>query len=314
VKNAIRQDPPVKSTLQDYAARPKRHSRAEGGKRFGEGSIIVPKAEGPLVSIITVVCNGGQYLEQTIKSVIGQTYGNIEYLIIDGGSTDGTLDIIRKYEDQIDYWVSESDKGISDAMNKGIASSTGEIIGLLHADDWYSPDQIERGVDALKQTDADFVFGDLHFHDSAGEFKYRINGDPGYRNIINSRMPDICHPTVLVKREAYERAGLFDTGLHVAMDYEWFLRLHRIGGEGKYVNGLLGHMRIGGVSDSSYVKALKEVRQIAIQYGQPALIADLFLIYRVMKGVVRRILERWKLRVFYDRLRTIVNPRYTPRA
>ena len=97
----------------------------------------------PLISIITVVYNGEEYLEQTINSVINQTYKNIEYLIIDGGSTDGTLDIIKKYDNHISYSVSESDKGLYDAMNKGISIANGELIGMINSDDWYELDAVE---------------------------------------------------------------------------------------------------------------------------------------------------------------------------
>jgi glycosyltransferase involved in cell wall biosynthesis len=100
----------------------------------------------PLVSIITVVFNGERYLEETIKSVINQTYKNIEYIIIDGGSTDNTLNIIKKYEDKIDYWISEKDKGIYDAINKGIKLSRGELIGIINADDYYEIDVLEKVV------------------------------------------------------------------------------------------------------------------------------------------------------------------------
>ena len=100
----------------------------------------------PLVSIITVVFNGERFIEKTINSVISQTYKNIEYIIIDGGSTDKTLDIIRQYEDRIDYWISEPDNGIYNAMNKGIKLSRGKLIGLINSDDWYMENAVETVV------------------------------------------------------------------------------------------------------------------------------------------------------------------------
>ena len=102
----------------------------------------------PLVSIITVVLNGESHLEHTINSVLCQTYENLEYIIIDGGSSDGTQDIIRKYQDKIDYWISESDDGIYDAMNKGILQAKGELIGILNSDDWYELETVELMVNA----------------------------------------------------------------------------------------------------------------------------------------------------------------------
>src|SRR5258705_5340519 len=100
----------------------------------------------PLVSIITIVYNGEKYIEDSIRSVINQSYKNIEYIIIDGGSSDNTVSIIKKYEKQIAFWISEKDKGISDAFNKGIAKATGEIIGILNSDDWYERDTVAKAV------------------------------------------------------------------------------------------------------------------------------------------------------------------------
>ncbi len=285
--------------------------RIEGGLRVrGE---FKRKAESgkPLVSIVTVVLNGCETLEQTIQSVLNQTYDNIEYIIIDGGSSDGTLDIVRRYEEKIAYWISEPDKGISDAFNKGIVTSEGEIVGILNADDWLSLEQIERGVSVLNKSSADFVFGDLLFHDSSNMVMHKIQGDPDYVNIINSRMPDLCHPTVLVKREAYENIGLFDMNYRFAMDYEWLLRLHKQGGIGKYVKEIIGHMRICGVSENHYMNALKEVRDISICYGQLRWKANFLYMFRVTKGAVRRGLEKLTPKLLYHWIRGIVNRRYS---
>lgn len=114
----------------------------------------------PIVSIITVVKNGEKYLEQTIKSVIDQTYPNIEYIIVDGGSTDGTLEIIKKYDDKIDYWLSEADKGIYDAMNKGVNIATGKWLNFMNAGDrFYKNNTVER-IFSGKNYDVDFIYGD----------------------------------------------------------------------------------------------------------------------------------------------------------
>ena len=265
----------------------------------------------PLVSVITVVRNGKEHIAQTIQSVLGQSYDNIEYIIIDGGSTDGTLDIIQRYDDRIAYWISEPDRGISDAFNKGITASTGQIIGLVNSDDWMSLDQVERGVQSLLASSADFVFGDLLMHDSHGATKHVIHGDPLYAKRITSKMPELNHPTVLVNRHAYERIGLFETGYHYAMDYEWMLRLHKSGGVGLYASAIIGHMRESGISHRMFICSLREVRRIAIHYGQPAAAAYYLYIYRVIKGTARRALERWIPRSLYQKIRGMVNPRYS---
>ena len=284
--------------------------KREGGLRkhgrFSEES----QSEEPLVTIVTVVRNGVETIEQTIRSVLGQTYTNIEYIVIDGCSTDGTLDIIKKYEENIAYWISEPDNGISDAFNKGIARATGEFVALINADDWMSSDQVEQAVNVLKQHSADFVFGDLIYHNEDGGENHRIKGDPEYKKAINSKMPALCHPSVMARRSAYQRAGLFDPRYRYAMDYEWFLRLHRTGGRGIYSMNITAHMRLAGISDRSYLKSLKEVRNIAVQYGQPAWIANFLFAFRIMKSFSRRWLEKLLPRGMYDRIRGLMNRSY----
>ena len=115
----------------------------------------------PLVSIITIVFNGEKHLQQTIESVLGQTYPKIEYIIIDGGSKDNSISIIEKYSSRLAYWISEPDKGISDAFNKGISKANGEIIGLINADDWYEKDAVEKIVAAI--TKHDFAYGNIAY-------------------------------------------------------------------------------------------------------------------------------------------------------
>ena len=121
------------------------------------------------VSIITVVFNGIRTIEQTIKSVLNQSYKNIEYIIIDGGSTDGTLDIIRKYENYLSYIISEPDHGIYDAMNKGIQKSTGDIVGIINSDDWYEVNTVSQVVERFESFAVDLVYGDINFIGKNGE-------------------------------------------------------------------------------------------------------------------------------------------------
>jgi glycosyltransferase involved in cell wall biosynthesis len=284
--------------------------RTEGGLRKQGKLPPGTRSSEVLVTVITAVRNGETVLERTMLSVFKQTYGNIEYIVIDGASTDGTLDVIRRYDDKIAYWVSEPDKGISDAFNKGIRAAQGDYIALLNADDWLSEDQIERGVQALRSSSAEYVFGDLLLHDAGGRVLYRIKGDPDYTRIIRSKMPEVNHPTVLARKSIYNRAGLFDLGYRYAMDYEWVLRVHAQGGTGLYVPGIAGHMGLGGASDASFRRAVKEVRDIAIRYGRNRMMAEFEYRFRVIKGAGRRLLERSLPQPFFDRLRTLFNPRY----
>ena len=133
------------------------------------------------VSIVTVSYNCEATIEQTIQSVLSQDYDNVEYIIIDGGSTDGTIEIIRRYESNIAYWNSEPDRGISDAFNKGINCCTGEIVGILNADDLYLPGTVSTVVQAFQDNpEAGVVFGDQTFIDLSGKILYRQVGDPGF--------------------------------------------------------------------------------------------------------------------------------------
>ena len=175
----------------------------------------------PLVSIITVVYNGVKTLEQTIQSVLNQTYKNIEYILIDGGSTDGTLDIIKKYEDQIAFWVSESDKGLYDAMNKGISKANGTIIGMVNSDDWYEPNAVELIVKAYRQNPEKKIFhGD--------RFDILEDGTKQLRKFHASRFKFLYygmtynHPSMFVHKAIYQENS-YNTSLKALSDYEFVL-------------------------------------------------------------------------------------------
>lgn len=266
-------------------------------KRFSEGGL---RSKGllkqslpnkPLVSVITVVFNGERHLDEALLSVIRQTYDNIEYIIIDGGSTDRTVEIIRKYEEKIDYWVSEQDEGISDAFNKGISVAHGEYIQLLNADDWLAPDKVEESVVAMEEhPDIGFVFGDLQMVASGDKPSLRICGDVTYRNVICYLMPRLNHPTVLARRSIYEECGLFDKRWRIAMDYDWLLRITLAGVAGKYIPGLTVYMREGGVS-RNWRNGVEEVRDVAVHNGGNILIAYGVYLFFCVKITIRIILQ-----------------------
>jgi glycosyltransferase involved in cell wall biosynthesis len=201
------------------------------------------------VSIITVVKNNVQHIEDCINSILNQTYGNIEYIIIDGGSTDGTIDVIRKYETQRSIWVSEPDLGIYDAMNKGIMKSSGDIIGILNSDDMYANDNvIEQVVDSFLKTKAETCYGDLVYVDRCNINKtIRCWKSNNYKknNFRRGWMPP--HPTFFARRSVYERCGLFNMGFPLAADYELMLRvLYKYDVSTTYIPQCLVTMRTGG--------------------------------------------------------------------
>ena len=207
----------------------------------------------PLLSVITVVFNGAATLEYTIRSVIEQTYGNVEHLIVDGGSTDATMDILRKYHGNIDYWVSEKDAGIYDAMNKGIALARGEYTGMLNSDDFFaSPSALETIAARLKASDVDAVFSCLDIVDPANLDrvlrKYRISSFSPFMLRIGIMPP---HPTFYCKKSCYEKSGPYRTDYRIAADFEMLVRLllkHSITWE--FIDETTVKMRSGGLSSS----------------------------------------------------------------
>lgn len=190
----------------------------EGENRKGEGGLrtkgYFKKSfdDKPLISIITVVFNGEKYLEETIKSVINQTYENVEYIIIDGGSSDGTLDIIKKYEERIDYWVSEKDKGIYDAMNKGIDVASGEWLNFMNAGDKLNGKEILKYVFINSNIkNSDFIYSDTIFSNNT-IFKCDIK--------INR----IVHQSLIYKRDIHYENGLYIVSKDVTIsDYIFFM-------------------------------------------------------------------------------------------
>ncbi|WP_375446337.1 glycosyltransferase family 2 protein [uncultured Fibrella sp.] len=212
------------------------------------------------VSIITVVYNGAETIAEAIDSVLGQTYPHIEYIIIDGASTDGTQAIITRYGAQISQFVSEPDRGLYDAMNKGIQRATGDIIGILNADDLYRhTDVISRIVDTFTQHQADAVYGDLvyaqrHAPDQVTRYWQAGTYKPGA--FLRGWMPP--HPTFFVRSKVYRQHGYFTTSLRSAADYELMLRfVHKHNIQVAYLNEVVVVMRLGGVSNSSLLNRLR---------------------------------------------------------
>lgn len=181
-----------------------------------------------LLTVITVVFNGDSVLERTIKSVLNQTYNNIEYIIVDGGSTDKTLDIIAKYKHNISIWISEPDDGISDAMNKGIKLSSGCLIHHLHAgDEFASNDTVETVVDSYLREKWRWCFGKQLLTNTDGKICYEFS-PPRYQRFILDIVNIIPHATVFSEHSLFEESGLFDMGYQCAMDYHLWLRFSRL--------------------------------------------------------------------------------------
>ena len=181
---------------------------------------------GPLVSIVTPSYNQAQFLEETILSVLGQDYPDIEYFVIDGGSTDGSVEIIKKYADRLAYWVSEPDRGQAHAINKGWRRAVGDVVAYLNSDDLYTPGAISIAVDALLYNpESDMVYSDAMFVDERGRpLGVRKTRPFDLRRVITTEafMPQ---PTLFVRRHALDQIGLLDESLHMVMDYDLWIRL-----------------------------------------------------------------------------------------
>lgn len=219
------------------------------------------------ISIITATYNSGATLRDTMESVLRQTFQDIEYLVIDGASKDNTREIIQEYEPRFEgkmRWVSEPDEGIYDAMNKGIAMATGDVVGILNSDDFYTSETVlELLASALMSTGADAVYGDIHFVDPEDLLKnVRYYSSKSFRRWMMRLGFMPAHPSFYCRREIYERYGAFDCTYKVAADFENLLRLifvHKI--KTCYVPVDCVTMRTGGASTagiSSHKQILKD--------------------------------------------------------
>lgn len=214
------------------------------------------------VSIITVVYNGVRTIEQTIQSVMKQTYKNIEYIVIDGLSTDGTKDIIEKYRQFISCYVSEKDEGIYDAMNKGIHKATGDIVGIINSDDWYACDAVENAVRSLRQGDVDLVYGKVCLVMGEGNGK-EIPSVPLESIWYQMASP---HPTVFVKKKIYEKYGLFDVRYRYAADYDLMLRFFSDKVKFGYLDRVIAYFRSGGSTTVHQKEVYDEGYVISMSY------------------------------------------------
>jgi glycosyltransferase involved in cell wall biosynthesis len=225
------------------------------------------------VSIITITYNSESTLIDTIDSVLNQTYTDIEYIIIDGKSTDSTVSIIHSYKDKISKFISEKDNGLYDALNKGISMATGDIIGVLHSDDFYTNHQvIEKVVQIFNLNQADAVYADLFYVDKTNIDKILRKWKSGnYKHgmFVNGWMPP--HPTFFVRRHCYEKYGSFNLDLVSAADYELMLRfVHKHQIKLAYLPEFIIKMRAGGLSNASLsnrIRANQEDRKAWLMNG-----------------------------------------------
>lgn len=246
--------------------------------------------EYPLVSIITVVLNGHEFIESAIQSVLSQNFNNIEYIVIDGGSTDGTVEIINKYEDRIDYWVSEKDDGIYHAMNKGISMATGEIIGIVNSDDWLEPKTIEKVVDIFSAIPEEefVVHGKIALYDAKDKF-LRVHSPksiPGYYLFSTP----FKHPAMFVSKKLYQQIGLYDEKCGLAADYDLMLRIKANGSKSVFIDKVLTNVRLVGISTGGRAEATnKELFFILKNNTGSWILAILALLVRSINNLFNRL-------------------------
>jgi glycosyltransferase involved in cell wall biosynthesis len=237
----------------------------------------------PKVSIITTVFNAAGTIERTVMSVLRQSYTNIEYIIVDGGSTDGTVELIEQYKDRGVCIISGPDDGIGDGFNKGIRMATGEWIGLINADDWYTLGAVEAVMSSISDKD-EVCCGNIG-----------LTGNNGYYRVKKSKVAwlnfgmYIMHPSCFIRKDVYNRIGLYDTKLKIAMDFDLFLRIRRAGIRITYIDELIACMGPGGASSDIKKMHREELRVMRRHLALPELTASAVFNY----------LNRLRWRFFY---------------
>lgn len=238
------------------------------------------------VSIITPCYNAAHTIARTLDSIRDQTVRPFEYLIIDGGSTDGTVEIAKAHP-AVTYVVSERDKGIADAFNKGIRLSSGDIIGIINADDWYEPDAIANALKAFEDTSIGVFHGALQYWD--GQKKCECF----YPNIdkLHKEMT-LNHPTVFVKKSVYDYLGAFDLSYKYAMDYELLLRFKANGVCFMQTNNIIANMSLSGISDKNWICAYAEVARAKEKHLGSRWKSQFYFCFQVVRTFIRRLLDK----------------------
>ncbi len=265
--------------------------------RRGRGSTLKPKVKAresmsgsPLVSIITVCRNAEATLPVAMESVLRQTYRRLQYIIIDGSSTDGTVKVIRSYEKTFKgrlIWSSGPDAGIYDAMNKGIKHATGSLIGILNADDWYEPRAIEHVVRSYRSHGEGVHYGILRVHHQGQiETLKAVTPDFLFQDVVG-------HPAYFVSKAIYGAHGVFDLQYRLAADYELMLRFHHSGVPFFLIEEVLANYQQGGASSIGGSDNLREYYRIRHRYGY---LTDRQLRMRLAKLAFLDVLRRFRVR------------------
>ena len=244
------------------------------------------------ISIITVVYNNEKTIKDAMQSVLGQSYRDIEYVIIDGGSRDNTVNFINEYKEKLGYFISEKDNGLYDAMNKGIKACTGNVIGILNSDDLY--EDLDVINDVMKQFNndpkLDILYGDLVYvkSDDTNKIIRNWKSKKYYDQFFeNANVPP--HPTLFVRSKVYHESGLFDLQYKLAADYELMLRMFKKHNfNSKYLNRLIIKMRLGGATNQSFSNIVNQNKEILKSWKNNGLQAPFYLMpLRIFKRLAQ---------------------------
>jgi glycosyltransferase involved in cell wall biosynthesis len=259
----------------------------------------------PKISVITPSFNQGQFLEETILSVLNQNYPNLEYIIMDGGSTDNSVEIIKKYASQITYWQSSKDKGQSDAINKGFAMATGDILCWLNSDDYYLPgtlDFVAKNIDCNRK---EILFGEVnHYKESDGSY-LMSNVSNKLKNYRLELYDYIIQPGSFWTKSTWEATGILNNSLHFVFDWDWFLKAKKNGTTFTYTDHVMSVYRIHEAhkTGTGGQKRLKEIEHILKTYSnQKILNAYIFMreerakVDAVLNTMVNKKLSRFDMK------------------
>jgi len=241
----------------------------------------------PLISVITVTLNSKKFLQQSINSVLNQSYKNYELIIVDGQSTDGTLDIIKKNNSKIDYWISEKDNGFSDAVNKGIKLSRGSIISILNSDDIFYKHALRTAVNYFNRYKyIDFLFGSvIKYKLLYGYRPWKIRWSFGFYSTHSIGF--------LIKKKAQKKVGCYKVKYKYSPDYDFFYRMivkHKLKGMATKKNEIFGKFRRGGVgSKLPFIDYLKETVRIRLDNGQNILLVSIIFLLKYTRYLVNKI-------------------------